>query len=197
MYQLYARVLVGSGGFNDDSMFYGNGFGAKSSAADGDWQLVNGLASGGFTATTDVVAGNGSAGVQVWKWVNLSQFNPTNSGTETPITFTVSAGNLTQTFQIGGRENGLGFDKFVFGTTGVSFTVSNLDAGTLPPPRVPSPSPMLFRGRTETPSTDLARLMMASTRTVRIWRRDSRCPAEFWSAPRSMAERKARARHFG
>ena len=135
-YNLYARVLVGPGGFSDDSMFYGNGFGVKSSTTDNDWMLVNGLAAGGFTASTDVVAGNGSAGSQVWKWVNLSQFNPSGSGTEAPITFTVPAGNLTQTFQIGARENGLDLDKFVFGTTGVSFTVSNLDAGTLPPPAV-------------------------------------------------------------
>src|ERR1039457_4345433 len=29
IYQLYAHVLVGPGGFNDESMFYGNGFGVK------------------------------------------------------------------------------------------------------------------------------------------------------------------------
>ena len=131
-YNLFARGLVGPDGFNDDSLFYGNGFGVKSPTTDNDWMLVNGLASGGFTAASDVVSGNGSAGGQVWKWVNLSQFNPSNSGTETPITFTVSAGNLTQTFQIGARENGLDMDKFAFGTVGTSFTVSNLDTGTVP-----------------------------------------------------------------
>ena len=31
-YCLYARMWGGGGGFNDDSMFYGNGFGAKSPA---------------------------------------------------------------------------------------------------------------------------------------------------------------------
>ena len=133
-YNLFARVRVGSGGFSDDSMFYGNGFGTKSPTTDGDWMLVNGLASGGFTAPGDVVAGNGSAGTLVWKWVNLSQFNPSGSGTETPITFTVPSGNLTQTFQIGARENGLYMDKFAFGTAGISFAVSNLDTGTLPTP---------------------------------------------------------------
>jgi uncharacterized repeat protein (TIGR03803 family) len=132
-YNLYARVLVGPGGFNDDSLFYGNGFGMKSPTTDNDWMTVNGLASGGFTASTDVVTGNGSAGTQAWKWVNLSQFNPGGSGTETPIIFSVSAGNLTQTFQIAARENGLDLDKFAFGTTGTAFTVSNLDTGTLPP----------------------------------------------------------------
>jgi uncharacterized repeat protein (TIGR03803 family) len=93
-----------------------------------------------------VVAGNGSAGSQAWKWVNLSQFNPSGSGTETPITFTVSAGNLTQTFQIGARENGLDMDKFLFGTTGVSFSVSNLDTGTLPPPSSSNTNTNLFVG---------------------------------------------------
>lgn len=135
-YDLYARVLVGPDGFNDDSMFYANGFGVKSPTSDSDWLTVNGLASGGFMASTDVVAGNGSAEIQVWKWVNLSQFNPNGSGTETPITFVVPAGNLTQTFQIGAREDGLEMDKFVFGTDGYTFTVSNLDNGTdgTPPP---------------------------------------------------------------
>jgi glucuronoarabinoxylan endo-1,4-beta-xylanase len=65
----------------------------------------------------------------MWKWINLSQFTGQPG-------FTVSAGNLTQTFQIGARENGLDLDKFAFGTAGYAFTVSNLDNGTdgtLPP----------------------------------------------------------------
>ena len=138
-YNLYARVLVSAGGFADDSMFYANGFGVKSPATDGDWLTVNGLAAGGFTVSSDVVAGNGSGGSQVWKWVNLSQFAPGGSGTENPITFQVPSGNLTQTFQIGARENGLELDKFVFGTVGYTFTVSNLDNGTdgTPPPPPP------------------------------------------------------------
>lgn len=132
-YNLYARLRVGSMTFQDDSLFYGNGFGSKSSTSDSSWIMVNGLASGGFTASGDIVSGEGSAGSLVWKWVNLSQFNPSGSGTETPITFTVPEGSLTQTFQIGGRENGLSIDKFVFGEVGVSLAVSNLDTGTLPP----------------------------------------------------------------
>src|SRR5262249_38379459 len=45
-------------------------------------------------------------------------------------------------FQIGARENGLDIDKFVFGTTGYAFTVSNLDNGTdgTPPPPPPPAS---------------------------------------------------------
>ena len=126
-YQLYARVLVGSGGFNNDSMFYATSFGSKSPTSGSDWQFVNGLASAGYTASGDVVTGAGTAGYPVWKWVNLSQF----AGN---VSFTVNAGSLTQTFQIGGRELGLELDKFAFGTVGTALTVSNLDTGTLPPP---------------------------------------------------------------
>ena len=149
-YNLYARLRVGPNTFSDDSLFYGNGFGVKSATSDGDWLTVNGLAAGGFTASGDVVAGNGSAGSQVWKWVNLSQFNPSGSGTETPITFTVPAGHLTQTFQIGARENGLDLDKFAFGTASYTFTVSNLDSGTdgTPPPPAPPATSTIDSTRT-------------------------------------------------
>ena len=35
-YQLYARILVGSDGYNDDSLFYANGFGTKNSTNNSD-----------------------------------------------------------------------------------------------------------------------------------------------------------------
>lgn len=133
-YQLYARVLVGPGGFNDDSIFYGNGFGTKNPTNDSDWILVNGLGGVGFSNSTDVVTGGGTLGSGMWKWINLSTFT-------SQLGFTVSAGNLTQAFQIGARENGLDMDKIVFGTKGYTFTVSNLDNGTdgtPPPPPPPS-----------------------------------------------------------
>ncbi len=129
-YKLYGRMRVGPGNGSDDSFFYGNGFGAKSATADADWIMNNNVNAGGFTVSSDVVSGSGSAGILVWKWINLSDYTGTFG--ETPISFTVTAGNLTQTFQIGARENGLDFDKFAFGTAGTSFTVSNLDTGTLP-----------------------------------------------------------------
>jgi hypothetical protein len=132
-YQLYARLLVGSGGVNDDSFFYANGFGNKSPTTSSDWILVNNLANVGFTLATDAVTGGGSAGTQIWKWINLSQFAP-------GPTFTVAAGNLTQTFQIGAREDGLAMDKFVFGTAGYNFTVSDLDSGA---PGTPPVAPTL------------------------------------------------------
>jgi len=56
--------------------FYANGFGIKSPTTSTDWILVNNLANVGFTLATDTVTGGGSAGTQVWKWINLSQFAP-------------------------------------------------------------------------------------------------------------------------
>jgi hypothetical protein len=132
-YQLYARVRVGTNTFNDDSMFYASSFGTKSPTLGSDWVFVNGLGSAGFNNSTDVVTGGGSLGSSVWKWINLSQFTG-------QMGFAVIAGNLTQTFQIGGREDGLDIDRFVFGTAGYSFTVSNLDNGTdgTPPAGLPA-----------------------------------------------------------
>ena len=128
-YQLYARIRVGAGGYDDDSLFLGNGFGAKTSTLNSDWILANGLASVGFTATNDIVTGAGTAGSLVWKWINLSQYVGSPG-------LTVSAGNLTQTFQIGAREDGLALDQFLFGTATSTFTVAELDAGSNMPPVV-------------------------------------------------------------
>ena len=135
-YDLYARLRVGSGGANDDSFFYANGFGSKSPASDADWILCNNLNTPGFTGASDIVTGGGAAGNQVWKWINLSESN----GGETPITFAVTAGSLTQTFQVGAREDGLYLDAFLFGTATYMFTVADLDAGTSGTP-LPQPQP--------------------------------------------------------
>lgn len=128
-YQLYARLRIGAGGANDDSLFFASSFGAKSPTNNADWNLVNNISGNGFSNSTDIVTGGGSVGGGVWKWINLSQLLGQNG-------FIVSAGNLTQTFQIGARENGLDLDKFVFGLLNYTFTVSNLDNGTdgTPPP---------------------------------------------------------------
>jgi len=123
-YNLFARMRVGSGGYDDDSFFYGKGFGLKDSVTNGDWVFVNGLASAGFTDSSAVVDGAGAAGNSVWKWVNLSKNKYQG---DTTITFYVSEDSLTQIFQIGARENGLDFDKFAFGRADLNYTVSNLD----------------------------------------------------------------------
>lgn len=134
-YELYGRVRVGLNGGNDDSYFYGNGFGVKAVASDADWITSNNLNTVGDTAANAIVSGGGFVTANnVWKWINFSQFN----GGEAPVSFVVTAGSLTKTFQIGGRENGLDFDKFVFGLQGVYYTVTNLNNGepgsTVPPP---------------------------------------------------------------
>jgi glucuronoarabinoxylan endo-1,4-beta-xylanase len=121
-YHLYARIRVGPANADDDSLFYANTFGEKSPTTSGDWIMANGLFGRGFNNPTDVVTGGGTLGSGMWKWINLSQFNG-HPG------FPVSAGNLTQTFQLGARENGLDIDKFVFGMAGVIYTVAALDAG--------------------------------------------------------------------
>src|SRR5215471_15247223 len=81
-YDLYAKVYVGPGGANDDSMLYGNGFGTKT-LVDADWILANNLGGVGYSTPTSVVGGAGTVGSQIWKWIDLSQFN----GGEAPITF--------------------------------------------------------------------------------------------------------------
>jgi endo-1,4-beta-xylanase len=142
-YELYARMRVGPGTFNDDSFYYANGFGAKNPASDLDWILTNQLAGNvGFTLPGDKVVGGGPAQSQVWKWVKLSAFD----GGEPPVAgFPVSAGNLVQTFQVAGREDGLWLDKFAFGRQGVFFTVFELDNG-LPGSTVPPPPPYVPPG---------------------------------------------------
>ena len=119
-YQLYARVRIGAGGANDDSLLYAASFGQKSVTNNSDWVVVNNTVSVGFTNSTDVVTGGGTAGTGVWKWINLSKFTNKTG-------FAVSAGSLTQTFQIGSREDGFNVDKVVFAAAYDTFTVSQLD----------------------------------------------------------------------
>jgi len=128
-YDLYARMRVGAGAANDDSYFYSNGFGTQSPTTGTDWITANGLSGVGYGSGSGSLAvdGGGGAASGVWKWVNMSKYN---SYGVAGISFTVAAGALTQTFQIGAREDGLDFDKFVFGQTGLYFSVSQLDAGT-------------------------------------------------------------------
>ncbi len=144
-YNFFARVRVGGGGFDDDSFFYGNGFGEKNSASAGDWILSNGLGSAGFSNPDDVVHDAGAEGSNVWKWVNLSR----NAYQGSSRNYTLdNPDDLTKTFCIGAREDGLDIDKFAFGKSRFYFTVENLDsvqAGSLtdptdiiePPPREP------------------------------------------------------------
>jgi O-glycosyl hydrolase len=164
-YQLYARVNVGPDTFNDDSLFYAASFGTKNPTLNSDWVLVNGLGTGGFNNSADVVTGGGTLGSGVWKWINLSQFT-SQAG------FTVTAGNLTQTFQIGAREDGLNIDKFVFGSASDTFTVANLDNGTdgTPPPPVQNSSGTATIDATKTFQTIEG--MGGATAFYQTWLRD-------------------------
>ncbi|WAJ71903.1 glycosyl hydrolase 115 family protein [Catenovulum adriaticum] len=120
VYNVYARIRVGGGRANDDSLFLAKGFGVKSPSNGSEWSTVNGLFSKGYTNMSETVDSKGNATTGVWKWVLL---------TSKKSTYKVSKDNLTQTFQIGGRENGLEIDKFVFGLTSNTFTVDDLLQG--------------------------------------------------------------------
>jgi len=125
-YDLFVRLRVGSNTFNDDSFFYGNGFGEKDPLVDTDWIMINGLAAGGFSGENDIVSDPGGLGSNVWKWVNVSK-NSYQSGLA--ITFDVEEDGATYKFQIGGREDGLDIDKLAFGKSDLYYTVKNLDNG--------------------------------------------------------------------
>lgn len=153
-YELYVRVFVGPDAANDDSLFYGAGFGDKDEADGEAWVTANNLSGAGYAAPADVLTAGGFAGALVWKWVRLSAFN----GGEAPQTLSVPEGELTQTFQLAGREDGLAIDKIAFVTAGVFQSVAQLDAGLpgtfeapppppdLPPPYV-APGPPLATGK--------------------------------------------------
>ncbi len=138
-YNLYVRVRIGAGGADDDSFFYGNGFGTKSPTEQGEWVMANNLWNVGFTDANAVVTasdslwGAGSVTTSgVWKWIQLSSGFFGEEG----LQFAVPAAG-PQTLQIGSRENGLEIDRIAFGPDGVYYTVAQLDAGlagsTTPP----------------------------------------------------------------
>jgi endo-1,4-beta-xylanase len=149
-YELYARYSVGLGGAttdgpNDDSWYFGQGFGEKVPEQGNQWALQNEFNTG-FTNPNATVLNGGNTGVNVFKWVKIT-------GSQGPAAWVVPADALTQTFQFGTREDGMRMDKFAFGRAGVCYTVANLDngqaaTGTCPPPPPPEPPPYT---RTEPP----------------------------------------------
>lgn len=124
-YDLFARVRVGSGSFDDDSFFEPDGFGEKDPANEEEWFVVNGMASAGFSAPDALVRDAGGLGAGEWKWVNVSK-NAFQG--DTTLVYAVE-GDLTKTFQIGAREDGHEFDKIAFGRSDLYYTVQNLDNG--------------------------------------------------------------------
>ncbi|GEM_PF-971293 len=146
-YDLYGRIRVGSSAADDDSFFYASGLGEKLSDSDDDWITINNIATGGFTNEDDFVTGEGTAPTETWKWINLSEF----TGQETPVSFTVEEGLLTQTFQIGGREDGFDIDKFAFGNADLYYTISNLENGETGSTELPDPdaTPPIAEGQSK------------------------------------------------
>ncbi len=142
-YDLFVRVQVGPAGYNSDSFFYGNGFGEKDDTASADWVFINGLAGAGFTDSSSVVDGPGTAGTGVWKWVNVTK----NSYQGTPgDSFYVSGDSLTQTFQLASRESGLDIDRLAFGKSILYFTVGALDYGLPGTTKNPTDSSLFYKG---------------------------------------------------
>ncbi|HEX5161882.1 MAG TPA: endo-1,4-beta-xylanase [Steroidobacteraceae bacterium] len=137
-YELYARYLIGPGGANDDSWYYGQGFGNSSA-----WSLVN---SGqiGFNVPTQTVYPGGTVGSNQWRWVKV-----TGAAGQFPTVWTVPAGQLTQTFYWATREDGMLMDKFAFGRQGSWYTVNDLDTGGpatgIEPPQPPPVPPPFTR----------------------------------------------------
>jgi endo-1,4-beta-xylanase len=123
-YNLFVRLRVGAGGYDDDSFFYARGFGEKSDTSRTEWVFINGLAGAGFSSATDYVDGQGTLGSQVWKWVNV-----TKNFISPAITFFVNIDSLSKTFQIASREDGLQFDKIAFGKAKLFYTVDALNNG--------------------------------------------------------------------
>lgn len=93
-YDLYARLYVGANTFDNDSYYYGNGFGLKDVTNDADWVRANMLSGVGYSGENLVVDGGGNSANKVWVWLNMSKFTLD----EAPISFRVELGDLTQVF---------------------------------------------------------------------------------------------------
>jgi hypothetical protein len=112
-YDFYARLMIEDqlnpqAAADNDSMFYANVFGTVPANSNAYWQQCNGLDMNPFDE---------------YGWFNLTA--ATGYG-GTGVTFTVPEGELTQTFQVGAREDGLRMDAFVFTT--MPLTDQQLDA---------------------------------------------------------------------
>ena len=132
-YNLFARVRVnsqddqGRGAADNDSFFYPDSFGEKDRTDADQWSFVNQIdGAAGWIEPLDVVHGHGGIGAGVWKWLNISN---NSYGSNDGFTYVVPEGELTQTFQIGGRETYIDFDKFAFGLADLYFRVEDLDEG--------------------------------------------------------------------
>ena len=124
VYHLYARFRVGNNNYGDDSFFFAKRFGVLNPAADADWCMVNGVVPNGYVAKNDVVGYQGSAGINTWKWLNVSAFYNQSE----PVSFSVVDTGIPYVFQWASREDGFDLDKIAFCLAGYQYTVENLES---------------------------------------------------------------------
>lgn len=121
-YEVYARIYVGPGGFSDDSLIAATSFGDIPVGSTTGWSMANGLASAGFAGAETIILATGNEGTETWKWIRLSGYASVG-------VLTVPAGQLTQTYRLSSREDGLRIDKLAFGPLRVTFTVGQIENG--------------------------------------------------------------------
>lgn len=125
-YDLYVKVRIGKPSANSDSFFYARKFGKLDPNTDNyAWVLCNGLFNKGYIdeQIDNFIDNSDTPSVYEWKWVNVSIF----SSAEQAANFKVKKEQLTQNFQIGGREDGLEIDKIAFCLSSKKFTVQDLN----------------------------------------------------------------------
>ena len=133
-YALYARILAGPIGGNDDSFYIPAGFNNST-----NWPGLYNTSSGGATAPGAGVSTTGGAGQNVWKWVRLTGIPGVGDASIGPTSWVVPDGALTQAFSWGSREDGLLFDKLAFAPVNLCYTVGDLDAVRAPTVSCPPP----------------------------------------------------------
>lgn len=121
-YELYARIYVGPGAANDDSFIPAISLGNATVGTVGDWSVANGLWNSGFSDPDEFVLSTGDIETEVWKWIRVSSLSGVG-------VLTVPSDQLTQTYKLSTREDGLRIDKLAFGPLRVTFTVDQLDNG--------------------------------------------------------------------
>ena len=118
-YDLYVRgyIETPSPG-NNDSIFVGNGFGAKALSNDAEWTALNNMQSLQSPEGTTL-------GTDNYVWINFT--------TKTDVSqFTTTGG--TETFQLAHREDGFRIDAFAFVTSGETPSSAQLSANAVPEP---------------------------------------------------------------
>jgi endo-1,4-beta-xylanase len=136
-YALYARILAGPVGGNDDSFYIPAGFNDST-----NWTGLYNTSIGGATAPGAGVSTTGGAGQNVWKWVRLTGIPAIGDPSVGPTAWVVPEGALMQSFSWASREDGLLFDKLAFAPVDLCYTVGDLDAVRAPTVSCPPPQPV-------------------------------------------------------